>query len=146
MRCGACRKPIRQDEGLATCYCDGTGGPGYYQACPRCCARAEGGHPPEPKRYLAQDIYDPRGLNFETCGLCREAMFWGERASVVRLTAGDIDEGLTDYRPAEGIIPVAPGVYHMCPRCAGYWRPLVAARWVREGVITSALEVPEPLV
>lgn len=133
--CGACKKPIRADESLATAYCDGAGGPGYYQACPRCCAASEGVDPPAPRKYPASEVHDVRGLPFSICGLCREAMFHGEAYSTVRITNEDVGEGAT-----------APGVYRMCPRCAGHWRPIVVSRWLREGIIRSADAAPEPLV
>lgn len=143
MRCGACRKAIRQDENLVTHYCDGAGGPGYYQACPRCVARSEGVDPPTPKRYPAEDIHDPRGLKFGICGLCRLALHYGEAESTIRITEPDIarvaedDSTAAEYRP---------GVYRMCNACSSLWRPIVAQRWVKEGHISAVEYAPEPML
>lgn len=131
-RCGACRQPIRHDESLSTCYLEGHGGTGYYAACPRCCARAEGVDPPPPRKYPADQIDDPRGVPFAICGLCREAMFAGEYHHQIRLHADDI-------AALEGHPEVQPGLYAVCPRCWSAWSPVVMARWVREEVIAPGV-------
>lgn len=124
-KCGACKKPIRWDESLSTCLLVGPGGEGYYQACPRCISDHEGTAPPPapvyppgrvPPHPTRPDDYLP------ICGLCREALYEGERCSHVRVEAEDVEGA-----------GVEPGAYEMCPRCQSRWRPIVLARWRRDG-------------
>lgn len=121
--CGACRGPLRHDESLSTCWLSSpAGGPGYYQACPRCCAAEDGREVPPARTYPADQL-PASGAPFPICGLCREALFDGERCKPARLETDDL-------AGAEGI---EPGAYEMCPRCWARWEPVILARRVREG-------------
>ena len=136
--CGACRSPIRRDESLSTRLLAGPCGTGFYQCCPRCAASADGVEPPAPRKYPAGCVpRDPfRNDLLPVCGLCREALLDGERCSPIRLVAED----LTDEPATE------PGAYCCCPRCVSRWRPVVVARWRREGVIPEGAAGPKELL
>lgn len=138
--CGACRLPLRWDETLRTCFLaegQAEGGPGYYQACPRCCAAAEGAEPPPARAYPAggpiprhpyRDDYLP------ICGCCREALFENERCRPARVQPEDIDDG----------DPTESGLYQMCPRCLAKYAPRIAARLIGLGLFPAGTR-PEAL-
>ena len=131
--CGACRLPVRWDEGLLACWLEaGPRGPGHYVACPRC--RAEGGEAPPPAKYPPGQVprHPTRDCDLPICGLCREALFEGERTVAMRLVEEDV--------AAAGI---EPGVYCACPRCLSFWRPTIRERLAREGVIAEGVHAED---
>ncbi len=139
--CGACRLPLRWDETLQTQWIadeDGSGSGHFYHACPRCCAKAEGTVVPPPRTYPPGRVppHPTRDDLLPICGLCREAMFEGERTHNIRVTA---DDALLIGRE------IVPAAYAACPRCWDTWAPAVMARWTLEGVIHPG-QTPEPLL
>lgn len=120
-QCGRCRKVCRFDEDLAILQAaDGT-----RAACPTCHAEARGEPPPEPRRYpVGQPVPSLGGSDLPICGLCRLALRENERTQPMRIVASDV-EG-TD---------TAEGCYAACSECVEKWRPLIATRLRREGII-----------
>ena len=131
-KCGACKQPLRWDESLSVCFIeDGHGGAGSYHACPRCVARAQGVGPPPPRTYPADD--DPpkhpyRDDYLPICGMCRTALYEGERTKRIRLQAEDVAGTDTEA-----------GGYCACERCVEKWKPVVHARLVRDGRFVGSI-------
>ncbi len=126
--CGACRRPLRRDESLATLFCADDrrcppGGVGAYQACPRCVEAYTGVPAPPPQTYPASpDLNLPPYIHI--CGLCREALFEDELGDHLRLQAEDVKGTDTEA-----------GHYSACPRCIEAWRPVLHARYIRDGIV-----------
>lgn len=118
--CGWCRLPTRRDESLDVVQVDGVG---IMAACPRCVAKAHGWPPPPPRTYPAGRAIPTVGTSLALCdmpicGLCRQALHWGEANTAIRLRAEFVDE------EADG---VRVGCYHACTECVERWRPRIAA-------------------
>lgn len=123
-KCGRCRQPLRWDESLGVCVVEGEG---HYKACPRCVAESLGTQPPPPRVYPVEDdapAHPYRDDYLPICGLCRTALFEGERTSRLRLQAEDVEGTDTEA-----------GGYCACPRCIQTWKPVVIARLLREGLV-----------
>lgn len=125
--CGACRLPLRWDETLRTCLMTAGGGAGVYQACPRCCAAADGVDVPAPRKYPPGQVprHPLRDDLLPICGCCREALFENERTVPARLFAEDLPQG----------DDTEPGLYLMCPRCLTRYRPAIARRLIGLGFV-----------
>ena len=134
-RCGACKQPLRWDESLGVCFLEeGAGGAGNYHACPRCMAKAAGTEPPSPRVYPIDD--DPprhpyRDDYLPICGMCRTALYEGERCRRLRLQDEDVI----------GSPMTEAGAYWACVRCVEKWKPVVPARLVREGRFPEHLPI-----
>lgn len=131
--CGACRKPLRWDESYSTSYLH-LPEPGSYQCCPRCLAAAEGVEPPSPRRYPPGQVprHPLRDDYLPICGLCREALFEGEKCERLRLFVEDLAG-----------TEVEPGGYEACPRCLDRWRPIVRRRLIDLGLLPEGFPLAQ---
>src|SRR5262245_57133233 len=101
---------------------------GALWACPACCCRSFGYPPPEVRTYPWGPDHPPPAPGVEVCGLCRLALWQGERGQAIRLEAEDTTEH-------------EPGAYLACSECIARHRPAVHARLVRLGILNPAVPV-----
>lgn len=115
--CPCCDGPIRYDEALSSLETPD----GVTPACPACHARQQGHEPPPAQTYPVGSRIPrhPQGDgDLPICGLCRRALYEGDRAVPIRLAEEEIDE---------------PGVYRVCRECFAEYQPMICARLKRTG-------------
>jgi hypothetical protein len=128
-KCGACGGALRWDESLSVCVIEGEGS---YKACPRCVARSAGLPEPAPRVYPAGDdppLHPYRDDYLPICGMCRTALFEGDRTRRIRLMDEDVEGTDTEA-----------GGYCACRACVEKWKPVVHARLVRDGRFSGPIE------
>lgn len=124
MECHQCQRWIRWDEALWPAAV----GAGTLYLCPRCYAENVEQEPPPIKSYprntrVPQHPLRDCGAHMPICGLCRQALLWGqERGEYIRLYPELIDAETRERYPDVKSIS-----YPMCNECVVEWRPKVVA-------------------
>lgn len=155
--CGLCRRAARWDESLVGVQvnpspeqpsyeilvsafgveqCQGTVG---MRACSSCAAKLNGLPPPEPRRWPHGKSVPTIGegmrqRDIDICGICRLALRQDDQQTSLRLWEEDVAE-VGPYGPLPA--QVEPGGYRVCSDCLAKYRPRIAARLRRLGLLAE---------
>ena len=117
MYCPRCHRALRQDQGFVFVQVCSVGATYSEHVCPDCAAGQ-----PARKTYPV-GVHPPSGV--EVCGVCRQALRFGERIELMRLAPEDLIG--TDHTEA--------GAFATCPECIARWKPIIFERHKRNGLL-----------